>query len=168
MARLLLMVAILAALAGCSGASPAASPVVVSPASLTATSPDLRPIAAQQYLAAVTAYNKATSAAFKSKACGAATLKQQRACVTAFYTAAETFLAALRAIQYPPDTEGDLRALIRAETTVDTFYRDAAGEKTLTALSGWFTKISKAIDVAQTASNLVRGDLGLPPVPISK
>jgi hypothetical protein len=122
--------------------------------------------AAAAYLRAVTSFNQSNHDA--DKTCQTRGYTAQKKCMRVSYEVLEVFMKAIRAIAFPPGAGGDVSALLHADATLDTYYRDAYGEKTLAAIETWFPKLDKASLTSQAASNVLRLDLGLPPVPIPK
>jgi|SRR5579871_805310 len=123
---------------------------------------------AQQYLAIVKPANDAEAAAIKAlKALpDTATAAQVAA---AFAPAAQAFEkcdnALLRA-QWPPNVEGDVKAMV---TTNGALIGDinALSAQTSLSISAWATTFQSDGAKSSAAANVVRADLGLPPPPSS-
>jgi hypothetical protein len=172
------------ALAGCSGSmastppstqpAPTVSPTGVAtieptpsatPEPTPAPTVDLKAAAATAYLAAVTKYNAALKA--NVAACNRNTLASQKKCLKTYYTAIEALDLAIRAIVFPSDTTADAHNAIRLNSSLDALVRQAYGSGSLSQINSYYwPKIDTAGTAASQASNLLRGDLGLPPVPV--
>jgi hypothetical protein len=169
--NLLVAGALALALVGCgaaaTGAIATSSPTVVAtPASTVAPTPtpDGRAIAAQQYLAAVTADNTAVDVAnaAQNKLPNSAPWSASVPSSRKLYAADQAEETAVFAIHFPPDMAADASAIISALNselaTLGNFIR-SPGQST------WDTCIA-ANTATGSASNAVRHDLGLPPVPL--
>jgi hypothetical protein len=144
----------------------AASPTAAPTPSPTLSQDQIRSAAAKAYLAAVNKAN-ATSRALNKKYATFASLAQARAYYKAVAALEATHLKALRAITYPTDTAGDAHSLIVKESALQALCIEGSAVKTVADLDSVqkaFTSTDRAV---VAASDLVRGDLGLPPVPKS-
>jgi hypothetical protein len=151
---------------GCGSSSPSetTSPAATPTATATATpTPDVRAIAAQQYLAAVTANNlglaafKAAVKKLKSTAPWSAVLPAART----YYKADAAETQAVFAIHFPPDMSADVSAVVSAFNSDQVRLLDFIGGPNQSTWDAWANDTA-----ASSASNAVRRDLGLPPVPL--
>lgn len=139
----------------------AVAPITAAPAAAL-PAPDVKAIAGQQYLAAVTAYDAALAA---SKARLQALPQNQLAAavpaIQALIVAMETEETAVLEIQFPPVAQADAAAelqRIRADlVTAEAFVKGPSAV-------AWKT-LNDTIPLASAASSALRTDLGLPPVP---
>jgi hypothetical protein len=139
--------------------SPSATPAP----SISLTQDEIRLVAGKAYLAAVKpqkagyaklfkAYQKSTSLAAARKYCaGLAAIDRK-------------VLLALKAIEYPTDTAADGKVHIRYVASQDANERICAKAKTWSEWSRFDKLATKANERAVEAANLVRLDLGLPPI----
>jgi hypothetical protein len=152
---------------GCGSSSPSATtsphptPTAIATAAATPT-PDVRAIAARQYLAAMTTYNlavDAATAAFNKLSTGpySVYVPSQRA----LYKAMAAREQAVFAIHFPPGMAADVSALVSADNSDQVTLLDFINSPNQ---STWDTS-TLADTAASSASNAVRLDLGLPPVP---
>jgi hypothetical protein len=153
---------------GCGSSSPSATtsshptPTPIATAAATPT-PDVEAIAARQYLAAMTTYNLAVDASdaalnkLKSTAPYSAYVPSQRA----LYKAMAAREQAVLAINFPPGMAADVSATVSANNSFLATLLDFINSPNQ---STWDTKLL-ADTAASSASNAVRLDLGLPPVP---
>jgi hypothetical protein len=146
-------------LAACgSGHSTARSSASV-PAAATAPTPTAAPAVnyGAEYLAIVTPVNTAgdTFVAKWNALPGTATTAQQDAVLTPILTALQTADGKLAAIQWPTNAEADVKAMIVADGAVqgDLMNLEGGGSS-----APFVTDLGKA----HAASEVVRGDLGLP------
>ena len=82
-------------------------------------------------------------------------------------TISGTFLKALRAIVYPADSAADGHSLIVKNSTLQADELDASVDRTVAAMNADIAHVNSADDTASASANLIRGDLGLPPIPVS-
>jgi glucose/arabinose dehydrogenase len=160
-------IALAAALVGCGSAgssSPAATTTPTAAATAAATpTPDVRAIAAQQYLAAMTANNLALDAfnaavkKLKSTAPWSAVLPAART----YYKADAAGTQAVFAIHFPPDMSADVSAVVSTFNSDQVKLLDFIGSPNQSTWDAWVNDAA-----ASSASNAVRRDLGLPPVPL--
>jgi hypothetical protein len=77
-----------------------------------------------------------------------------------------TFLACVRAIPWTPAFESDVHDLLKAFSAVQVLYLDLAASKTFSIFNYYNAKLT-AETASTAAANQLRGDLGLPPPPVS-
>jgi hypothetical protein len=143
------------------------APASVAPAASPSTPPtqdEIRLVAGKAYLAPVTPANKAFTALWKIYK-NKTSLKANRQYCTKLATVMRAELLALQAIEYPEDTTADAKALIRADAASEADLRTCAKASNFTAWNRAMSLADKASDRAHEAANLIRLDLGLPPVP---
>lgn len=137
-----------------------ASTPVVSP---TPNPETVRKTAAAAYLASAEAGNKAREALY-AKYKTFANLSKARSFYRAYSTIEGAFLAKLKRITVPADTKADMHSLIAKLAAVQALAVEGSGVKSWTeqvTLDGALVKAARAVSAA---ANLVRSDLGLPPV----
>ncbi|MEW6225996.1 MAG: hypothetical protein AB1627_15330 [Chloroflexota bacterium] len=145
-----------AASAGSPTASPEASP--------TPSQDEIRSVAADGYLAAVGPTNKAFTTLWKQYK-NKTSLKAWRQYCAKLATTLRSELVALQAISWPTDTAADAKALIRSVAAQEANERSCAAAKTWAEWRRFDTRAYKANLRSHELANLVRLDLGLPPVP---
>ena len=125
---------------------------------------DVRQAAADAYLAAVTTLNAGLKVA--SPFCAKNTLSSQTKCLSRVFNALEAFDLTVRAIEFPEDTQADVHDMLRIDASYDALVRQAYGSNSLRQILDYYwPKILAANQASSEASNLIRGDLRLPPVP---
>lgn len=174
----LLLVAIALVVVGCgatvtaSGSvgpagSPASSSNATLPSSLpSSATPDpeaVRKAAAAAYAAAAAKYNKDLNALAK-KCKTFESLKMARNCYASAAKINGAYVTALKGIQVPADTASDLHALVAKVTAVQAVLIEGSKARSWAAFDSAGTPYVKADRAASAAANLVRSDLGLPPV----
>jgi len=153
-----------------SSPAPASEPAVTQapvPSPTADPTPDpeaLRTTAAAQYLAAATKANKANKALNRKFPKTFKSLKQARRYWRASAKIEGTFIAKIRIIQVPPDTAADMRKLIARVAASQAIELEAAHAKSWLSLSRTDAAMDKIFRRHTAAANLVRSDLGLPPV----
>lgn len=150
-------------------ASQAATAATVQPAVSATPQPTpgqetIRRIAAAAYLTAAEKANKDANALDKKTPRVLKTLRQARAYYKAAARIEGAFVAAIKAITVPADTAGDLHSLIAKRTAVQALAIEGSGVKSWSAQASVDAALTKALRTAAGASNLLRSDLGLPPV----
>lgn len=142
--------------------SPAAVATSPSPAA-TPSQEEMRSAAAKGYLAAVGPANKAADALWKQYK-NKTSLKAWRQYCTKLAAVVHTELEGLQAIKYPADTASDAKILIRAMAGWGAQLRACSNAPNWAAWNRAKNSADKANSRAFEAANLVRLDLGLPPV----
>lgn len=132
-------------------------------------SPDLKAVAAAQYLSVTTAYNKAVKGLWNSKACKGRTwskhtLKQWKTCYGKAAQIDRAWADGVRAIEFPPELAGDVSALLRSAAQEEALMISASHSRSWADLYAYDRKISKADEATRGLSNALRGALGLPSV----
>lgn len=170
--------------AGCGAASPIptttpslvvprfpSAPVVQASASIAAPTPTpardpevLRKSASALYTKAADRYNDADRALVKKYATYG-TLSRARAAFKASLANERAFVADLKKIQFPPDTVGDVHALIAKIAVIEALDSSGSAAKTWAKVNSVNALLDKAAVPATGAANLVRIDLGLAPAP---
>jgi hypothetical protein len=145
------------------------APSLVAPSLAPTPTPDpeaLRKAAASAYLAAASKANKANKAnnALRKKYRHDATLAGARAFYKGEAAIEGSFIKAVRAIIWPPDTAGDAHTLIVRETALQALDLEGARVRTWADVGSVEKALTGAERAATAAANLVRSDLGLPPV----
>ena len=152
--------------AGCSNESPASISAAPSagPASSSASGNQDQATAAAAYLAAADAA-KASNAALAAQYAGSLTLAQGRAYYRATADIDATFLAAIKAITFPPAAAADATTLINRVTEDEAL--DARGSTVVTDAGMGLVRSARPADLAAVAAagNQLRADLGLPAAP---
>ena len=74
------------------------------------------------------------------------------------------YVAVVRALAVPPDTKADLHDLVRQWTALQAIHLQAAHVSSWTEFDDMSAATKKAGQKASAAANLLRSDLGLPPV----
>jgi hypothetical protein len=69
------------------------------------------------------------------------------------------------AVAYPDDTKADARVLIRADAAAEAQLRTCAKAKNFASWNSSWSRAVKANEKGHEPANLIRLDLGLPPVP---
>lgn len=159
--------ALVLAACGAVGTNPSAATTTHPTATATPAptpTPDVRAIAAQQYLATVTAYNKANDSfnAAEAKLPGTAPWSATVPPARALYKAETAETQAVFAIQFPPDMATDVSALVSAFNTEQERMLAVISSPNQSTWTDWDT----AATASGSASNAVRRDLGLAPVPL--
>jgi hypothetical protein len=120
---------------------------------------------AKQYLALATASNKA-QAKVAASCKGNLTLKQLHTCYAKSAAAIRTFYEAKNRLQFRPEMAGDAKAVIRTASVLYVLWREAATAPSIAVIDSLQPRIDRAGTALSAASNTLRLDLGLPPVPI--
>ena len=155
--------------AGSSVSAPTAQPISsIEPSPTAEPTPDptadVKQVAADAYLAAVSKLNAGLKVA--SPYCERNTLSSQTKCLSRIFNALEAFDLTVRAIEFPEDTKADVHDMLRIDASYDALVRQAYGSNSLREILNYYwPKILAANQASSEASNLIRGDLGLPPVP---
>ena len=124
----------------------------------------VRKTAAAAYLVAAGSYNKANDALYmKYKTFD--TLTHVRALYKARATIAGEFIAKVKKIIVPADTAADLHALIAKDAASQALEIEGSGAQSWTEVDSVIAALEKADRASSAAANLVRSDLGLPPIP---
>jgi hypothetical protein len=130
------------------------------------TSPDpetLRKAAGVAYLAAANASQKAQKA-LSRKYPARMTLAQTRALLAAQAKIDGTFVAALKKLQVPPDTAGDLHTAIVRWNALQAIEILQSRLRSFAELNDQYHAFTNARDAASAASNQLRSDLNLSPI----
>lgn len=143
MKKLLLLVATLALLAACAGAS-----------------------AGDQYRSLATAVNTAQEKANEALNDPAVTVESARSALQGFATALRAFDDGLRSLSVPESAKADVAALLRADAAADVELRSAAAATTLDDIFSHMTAFWQVQGQGSALANTVRGDLGIEGVPI--
>lgn len=143
---------------------PSLAASIATPTARPTVAPEvIRKAAATAYVAAAETFNKALKALDK-KYVSFGTYARARAYYKADSKLRAVFIGALKLLAVPSDTAGDLHALIAKETAVQALEIEGSAVKTNADL----VSVEKALVSAQragtAAANLIRSDLGLPPV----
>jgi hypothetical protein len=93
------------------------------------------------------------------------TLKQVRAYYKGVAKLVGVALAAAKTIQFPPDSAADARAVMRALARMQAVAIEGSGVKSWAAAGSVASENERAGCALAAASNLLRSDLNLPPVP---
>jgi hypothetical protein len=125
----------------------------------------VRKAAGAAYLAAAGAFNKAETVLNKKYAIFG-TLARARAYYRADIALRSAFITELKKIVPPADTAADLHTLIGREATEQALEVEGSGVTTAAHLTSVQSASVGADRAAIGAANLVRSDLGLPPVPL--
>ena len=123
----------------------------------------VRAAAAKAYLSAANLANKAQAANLK-KYPTFGTLAKSRAYYKADEKIVGKFIAAIKAITFPADMAGDVHTLISREAAFQALDAEGAAAKTWTQVYSVDASEKTAGRAATAAANLIRVDLGLPPV----
>lgn len=151
--------------------SPASSPSPVpTPTAAPTPSPTPDPAAVRKaagaaYLVAAASYNK-TNVALGVKYKTFGTLARARAYYAAAAKNEGAFMANVKKITVPADTASDLHSLIAKNAAEQALDIEGSGATSWTDVTSVADAIQKADRASVAAANLVRSDLGLPPVPI--
>jgi len=159
------VIAMAVAAAGCSGGAPAASVgAAPSGAALTSGGDGGLAAAASAYLAAAD-MAKASNLALAAQYTGSLSLAQGRAYYRAAADIDGTFLAAVRAITFPPAAAADAASLVNRVTADQAL--DVQGSTVVTAAGMGLVEKARPADLAAVAAagNQLRADLGLPAAP---
>jgi hypothetical protein len=172
----------LAVLAACSAATatPTATPIpsatlaatpsptpVPTPTPMPTPSPTINvPALAQQYLALATQINSNEDALWK-KYGKQKTLAQQHALFGGQAAAEQVFMDGIRGLVFPDSMQSDVHDLLKALAEQQLLDLELSKTKTWSAAEALYKADDAASTAASSASNLLRGDLGLPPVPVS-
>ena len=144
---------------------PSPSPTVA-PAATPAPAPtqdELRVTAGKAYLAAVKPANKAADRLWKQYK-NKNSLSANRKYCAKIAVVDRTELLRLNAIDYPKDTVADVKNLIRHLAAEEAEFRSCAKARSLLNWYREWNLADKANTKGHEAANLVRLDLGLPPV----
>jgi hypothetical protein len=150
--RRALPVAALLVLAGCGSAS--------GHSATAAPTADLRPAAAQAYLAAATTANTA-KAALQAGPCAKTDNASLKACSSGLADAEQTFENALLAISFPASVTADANALIAVDRRVIASERSFASSANPDSDATDYTAIETADKQLAAAVAALRRDLGL-------
>jgi hypothetical protein len=121
--------------------------------------------AAQRYLAAARAANTRVGLAKAAMARDQADPDKVKRDLGEIASAKERFDSFLRTFVVPDSAKADLAALIAADADLVRTLRSAAGAATLDELQARQPAVVQAGVAEVAAANVVRRDLGLPPVP---
>ena len=133
----------------------------------TLSQDQIRTAAAKAYLAAAAIVNKANDSSYKKYKSKLNTLAGNRAYYKLSATITGTFLKSVRAIVFPTDSAADGHSLIVKNSTLQADELDASVDRTVAAMNTDIKHVNSADDAASAAANLIRGDLGLPPIPVN-
>jgi hypothetical protein len=157
---------VLAILAACSSAGPAATNPTPSPRpteSRTASplpTPDLKAFG-DQYLAIVEPEHMAICAYNKVVAKSGVTLQQEEAASAALAVAERAFSDALRKVSWPHEVAVDMRDVLKAEAAFQAALIDVSTATTRLEYNASFARVADLNSQVRAASNLVRADLGI-------
>lgn len=130
----------------------------------TADPEAIRAEAAKAYLAAAAVTNKA-SKKLDAKYKTFKSLKQARDYYRAAAKIDGTFIAALKKMTVPDDTKADLHSLIAKTAAAQALEIEGSAVKSWAAQGSVAASLTRAARAASAAANLIRSDLGLPPIP---
>lgn len=140
-----------------------ASPSLAASTAPTPDSEAVRKAAAAAYLKAAETSNKA-GAALAAKYKTFANLSKARSYYRAYAAIDGAFVKALKKIAVPTDTKADMHSLIAKVAADQALAVEGSGVKSWTEQESLDAALVKAARVSSAAANLVRSDLGLPPV----
>ena len=123
----------------------------------------VRKTAAAAYLAAAESANKAYKALL-SKYKTFDTLTRARAYYKAVAKIDGEFIAKVKKILVPADTAADLHALIAKDAASQALEIEGSGAQSWTEVDSVIAALEKADRASTAAANLIRSDLGLPPI----
>jgi hypothetical protein len=145
-------------------AAPSASPTAAPTQAAPASQDELRLIAGKAYLAVVKVSNKASDRLWKLYRYNTA-LKPSRTYCAKLGAVTRTELLGLNGIKYPDDTAADAKALVRSLAAMEADLRTCAKASSVAAWNQAWKLFGRAGDRGHEQANVVRLDLGLPPVP---
>jgi hypothetical protein len=118
----------------------------------------------QAYLAAVAVFNDAGCLYNGVVGSPQARIEELQAAASRQADASRVFADALRAIPFPPPLDEPARSVIESTASAESYLRSAAAatdyDEVVTHINNAFTAYTEGA----AASNLLRGDLGLPSV----
>ena len=123
----------------------------------------VRKTAAAAYLVAAESANKAYKA-LDSKYKTFGTLTRARAYYKAAATIEGDFIAKVKKIIVPADTAADLHALIAKSAATQALDIEGSGAQSWSDVDSVIAALEKAARATTAAANLIRSDLGLPPI----
>jgi hypothetical protein len=145
---------------------PTAAPTVAPSATpVPPTQEEIRTAAAAAYLAAVKPYNRTNDRLWKQYK-NKTSLKALRTYCSKKDVNLRTWIEKLQGITMPDDTRADAKQLIRWAAAEDVGLRQCAAAKTWAEWDRGWARFDRNADRATEYANLVRLDLGLPPVPV--
>jgi hypothetical protein len=159
-------------MAACGGS---ASPVANTPSAVASAptptaipptpTPDVRAVAAQQYLAAVGAYNTVNDAfnATIKRVPSTAPWSALVPAVRTIYAAETAFERTVFAIHFPPDMAADTSTIVSATNSDLVAQSNFISDPSQSSWGTW----TAASTATGSASNAMRHDLGLPPLPLA-
>jgi hypothetical protein len=153
--------AVALALAGCGAAA--------APSAATATptiTPNVQQAAATAYLAEAVKFNDAIAAASTLCPGPTNTAAQLKACYGALYTAEEAHIQAVFAIKFPAGMKADVNQLITTNTQVASASEGLSTSSDPATDDTDLASVNTEQNASTAAAELVRHDLGLPPVPL--
>jgi len=146
-----------------SSPSPIPTPTAAPTPSPTPDPEAVRKAAGAAYLAAAESANKA-GAALNKKYKTYGTLARARAFHKAAAKIESDFIAKLKKITVPADTASDLHSLIAKDAATQALDIEGSGVTSWADVVSVDAALLKAARASTAAANLVRSDLGLPPV----
>ncbi len=93
----------------------------------------------------------------------AADAAEAEAIMSPLIPAAEQYQAQLAAIKWQPGLVSDAHVLIAQITVLDGVVKSVA-QQTASSMKNWFSQYASAAEAVSSASNILRHDLGLPPL----
>jgi hypothetical protein len=122
---------------------------------------------AYEYLRIADAANARVAAAQHRLTVDAANLGRVEGDLRAIAAAKRSFDTGLRRLAVTPALEPDIRRLLNADATLETWLDQGGKAPTVAALSAVQARIASAVGVAAQAARQLRQDLGLPSPPQS-
>jgi hypothetical protein len=118
---------------------------------------------AKLYKLCVTPYNK-DSTALNKQLESARTLSALKKAMKGYVASEITFASCLRAVPWSPDVAADARSLIKAVSTVQVTEQAMSTARSYAEFNEYYKPWHKQALAASSAANVLRGDIGLPPV----
>lgn len=137
---------------------PTPTPAGSGPAS---SDPAVRLAAAKAYLAAARAYNTAKRALLPQ---ATRTFEETRTYYRELATAEHAFLLAIRKVDFPADARSRVELLLKLTAESEAWQLRGSAARTRSALDKIQPAILRADQAASLAADLLRRDLGLPPL----
>ena len=122
---------------------------------------------AQQYLALATKANDADDALSKKYPAQLTTVNQVHALYAGYAATEGDFATGLRAMVFPESMQTDVHEVLKDEAAEQVIQLELSKVKTWADADLLYKDLDAASNARSGACNLLRGDLGLPPVPVS-
>lgn len=171
MGRALLMAAaIVVALSRCSNSShpttlaPTEASAVTSTTVIAPTTANSQ-VAATQLSSAEDTANKAAATA-QAKLNNNSTIADIQAAIVPLVPAIQMYSTTLTNIDWPPAAVADAHALVSAVANYLGIL-ETVSVQTVSSLPTWVSQLSAALQQERAAANILRHDVGLPPLPVS-